>query len=130
MNLVILLGNLCSKPELRYTTTGTAICNIRLAVNSRYTSKTGEKKDEVLFCNVNVWGRHGESCAEYLDKGSKILVEGRLQSREWQDKQGLKRTVMEVTAKSVTFLTHKDKDGRSELAPVEPYNESNDDVPF
>jgi len=96
LNKVFLIGNLTKPPELRYTPSGTAVADLRLAVNRNYTTQGGEKREETCFLTVVVWGKQAESCGEYLDKGSPILVEGRLQTREWEAKDGGKRTVIEV----------------------------------
>jgi single-strand DNA-binding protein len=104
LNKVFLLGNLTRVPELRYTPTGTAVADLRLAVNRNYTTQTGEKREDTCFLTVVVWGKQAESCREYLDKGSPILVEGRLQTRDWEGKDGQKRTVTEVVAERVQFM--------------------------
>src|SRR5881296_4439547 len=104
LNKVFLIGNLIKQPELRYTPSGTAVADLRLAVNRNYTTQGGEKREEVCFLTVVVWGKQAESCGEYLDKGSPILVEGRLQTREWEGKDGQKRTVIEVVAERVQFM--------------------------
>jgi len=106
-NKVLLLGNCCADPELKYTASGTAVANLRLAVNRRWTTAGGEKREEALFIGVTAWGKTGEAAAEYLRKGSPVLVEGRLQSRDWEDKAGQKRTSIEVVAESVQFLGAK-----------------------
>ena len=104
LNKVFLMGNLTRAPELRYTPSGTAVADLRLAVNRNYTTQSGEKREETCFLTVVVWGKQAESCGEYLDKGSPILVEGRLQTREWEGKDGQKRTVIEVVAERVQFM--------------------------
>src|SRR5206468_10580738 len=82
LNKVFLIGNLTKPPELRYTPSATAVADLLLAVNRNYTTQGGEKREETCFLTVVVWGKQAESCGEYLDKGSPILVEGRLQTRE------------------------------------------------
>ena len=104
LNKVFLIGNLTKPPELRYTPSGTAVADLRLAVNRNYTTQGGEKREDTCFLTVVVWGKQAESCGEYLDKGSPILVEGRLQTREWEAKDGGKRTVIEVVAERVQFM--------------------------
>ncbi|PYM95725.1 MAG: single-stranded DNA-binding protein [Candidatus Rokuibacteriota bacterium] len=136
LNKVFLIGNLTKQPELRYTPSGTAVADLRLAVNRNYTTQGGEKREEVCFLTVVVWGKQAESCGEYLDKGSPILVEGRLQTREWEAKDGGKRTVIEVVAERVQFMGR----GRTAAPATVPAAESfaeeggasgnNDDVPF
>ncbi len=104
LNKVFLIGNLTRPPELRYTPSGTAVADVRLAVNRNYTTQGGERREDTCFLTVVVWGKQAESCGEYLDKGSPILVEGRLQTREWEGKDGQKRTVTEVVAERVQFM--------------------------
>lgn len=104
LNKVFLIGNLTRAPELRYTPTGTAVSDVRLAVNRSYTTQGGDRREETCFLTVVVWGKQAESCAEYLDKGSPVMVEGRLQTREWDGKDGQKRSVVEVVAERVQFM--------------------------
>ena len=103
-NRVYLMGNLTKDPELRYTPQGTAVVNLRLAVNRRFKSKTGELKEEVCFITAGVWNKQAETCNQYLHKGSACFIEGRLQSRSWEDNAGQKRNVIEVRAERVQFL--------------------------
>ena len=132
LNRVLLIGNLTRPPELRYTPGGTAVADIRLAVNRNYTTQGGEKRDEVCFLTIVVGGKQAESCGEYLDKGSQIFVEGRLQTRDWEGKDGQKRSVTEVVAERVQFM------GRTKGAPspapaAAPFADeapAEDDVPF
>ncbi len=114
LNKVFLMGNLTRPPELRYTPSGTAVADLRLAVNRNYTTQGGEKREETCFLTVVVWGKQAESCGEYLDKGSPILVEGRLQTRDWETKDGQKRNVVEVVAERVQFM------GRSKAPATAP----------
>ena len=104
LNKVFLIGNLTRAPELRYTPSGTAVSDLRLAVNRNYTTQGGEKREETCFLTVVVWGKQAESSAQYLDKGSPVLVEGRLQTRDWETKDGQKRNVVEVVAERLQFL--------------------------
>src|SRR6266513_1494366 len=92
LNKVFLIGNLTRPPELRYTPSGTAVADLRLAVNRNYPTQGGDKREETSFLTVVVWSKQAESCGEYLDKGSPVLVEGRLQTREWEGKDGQKRS--------------------------------------
>jgi len=104
-NKVILVGNLTRDPELRYTPKGTAIAKIGLAVNRVWTNEAGEKKEEVTFVDVDVFGRTAENVGQYLRKGRPILVEGRLRLDQWDDKQtGQKRSRLGVVAETVQFL--------------------------
>jgi single-strand DNA-binding protein len=104
-NKVILVGNLTRDPELRYTPKGTAVAKIGLAVNRVYTNEAGEKKEEVTFVDVDVWGRTAENVGQYMRKGRPILIEGRLKLDQWDDKQtGQKKSRLGVVAESVQFL--------------------------
>lgn len=104
-NKVILVGNLTRDPEVRYTPKGTAICKIGLAVNRVWTSESGEKKEEVTFVDVDVFGRTAENVAQYMRKGRPLLVEGRLKLDQWDDKQtGQKKSKLGVVAETVQFL--------------------------
>ncbi len=103
-NKVLLMGNLTKDPELRYTPQGTAVVNLRMAVNRRYRDKNQELKEEVCFITAVVWNKQAETCNQYLHKGSAVFVEGRLQSRSWEDNAGAKRSVIEVRAERVQFM--------------------------
>ena len=103
-NKVLLMGNLTRDPELRYVPSGTAVATFTVAVNRVYTSQAGEKKEEVSFIRVVVWGRRAEVCGEYLSKGNPVFVEGRLQSRDWETQDGQKRSTVEVVADNIQFL--------------------------
>lgn len=100
-NKVIMVGNLTQEIELRYTASGKAVANMRIAVNEKY----GDK-DETLFIDVVVWGKQAESCSQYLSKGRQVLVEGRLQERSWES-DGQKRYKTEIVANAVKFLGAK-----------------------
>ena len=104
LNKVFLIGNLTRDPELRYIPSGAAVADIGIAVNRSFTKKDGEKSEETLFVKVVVWGKQAESSAKYLSKGRPVFIEGRLQSRSWEDKDGQKRSTMEVVAERVQFL--------------------------
>jgi len=104
-NKVILVGNLTRDPELRYTPKGVAIAKFGLAVNRVWTNEAGEKKEEVTFVDVDVFGRTAENVGQYMRKGSPILIEGRLRLDQWDDKQtGQKRSKLGVVAEIVQFL--------------------------
>lgn len=103
-NKVLLMGNLTKDPELRYTPQGTAVVNLRLAVNRKFRNKNQELKEETCFITAVVWNKQAETCNQYLHKGSPVFVEGRLQSRSWEDNAGQKRNVIEVRAERVQFL--------------------------
>jgi single-strand DNA-binding protein len=104
-NKVVLVGNLTRDPELRYTPKGTAIAKIGLAVNRVWTNEAGEKKEEVTFVDVDVFGRTAENVGQYMRKGRPILIEGRLKLDQWDDKQtGQKKSRLGVVAETVQFL--------------------------
>lgn len=105
LNKVLLIGNLTKDPELRYTPQGTAVVNLRLAVNRRFRDKASQEfKEETCFITAVVWDKQAETSNQYLRKGSPVFVEGRLQSRSWEDNTGQKRSVVEVRAERVQFL--------------------------
>ena len=105
INKVILIGNLGKDPEVRFTPTGQAVANFNIATSESWTDKTsGEKKDRTEWHRIVVWGKLGELCGEYLKKGRQCYVEGRLQTREWTDKEGKKKYTTEVVANTVQFL--------------------------
>ena len=105
INRVVLVGNLTKDPELRHTPSGTPVCKLRLAVNSRQKDgATGEWTDKPNYFDVTVWGNQGESCAQYLAKGRAVGVDGRLDWREWEAQDGGKRQAVEIIANSVQFL--------------------------
>jgi len=117
MNRVILLGNLTREPELKYTDKGVAVCEFGLAVNRKYKTKAGEDKEDTLFIECAAWDKQAESCGGYLEKGSQVLIEGRLKFDQWDDKQtGQKRSRITVTAERVQFLNLK---GDKEEAPAQ-----------
>jgi single-strand DNA-binding protein len=103
-NKVFFMGNLTRDPELRYLPNGTAVTTFTVASNRVYTLQSGEKKQEATFMRVVVWGKRAETCGEYLNKGSLVFVEGRLQSRSWQGQDGQKRSTVEIVADNVQFL--------------------------
>ena len=105
INRVVLTGNLTRDPELRTTSGGTSVCSLRIAVNTRRKDgSTGEWTEKPNYFDVTVWGVQGENCAQYLSKGRPIAVDGRLEWREWQDKEGNKRQSVDIIADSVQFL--------------------------
>jgi single-strand DNA-binding protein len=113
INVVVITGNLTQDPELRHTGGGTAVCELRVAVNSRRKDgSTGEWVDKPNYFNVTVWGAQGENCANYLSKGRPVAVEGRLDWREWEAKDGGgKRQAVQIVANSVQFLGSRDGGG-------------------
>src|SRR3954465_15603017 len=104
INRVVLTGNLTRDPELRSTPGGTSVCSLRLAVNTRRRDQSGEWVDKPNYFDVTVWGAQGENCAQYLAKGRPVAIDGRLEWREWDDKEGHKRQSVDIIADSVQFL--------------------------
>lgn len=104
-NKVVLVGNCTRDPELRYTPKGTAVAKLGIAVNRVWTNEAGDKKEEVTFVDVDVFGRTAENCGQYLRKGRPVLIEGRLKLDQWDDKQtGQKKSKLGVVAEMVQFL--------------------------
>ncbi len=101
LNKVFILGNLTRDPELRQTPSGQTVCSFALATNRFYTDNTGQKQKQAEFHNIVAWGRQAEIVNQYLKKGSSILVEGRLQTRSWQDAQGTKHWRTEIVAERI-----------------------------
>lgn len=103
MNYVALMGNLTKDPEVRVTPSGTAVGDLRLAINERFRTREGEDKETVCYVDVVVWGRQAETCQKYLTKGSQVLLEGKLQFDQWET-EGQKRSKIRVNAQRVQFL--------------------------
>lgn len=140
LNKVQLIGNLGAKPELKYLPSGQAVCELRLATNESWT-KDGVKQEKVEWHRVKAWGKTAENCAQYLDKGRAIYVEGRLETRSWDDKtSGEKRYATEIVANNVQFLGGneggKSAGGYGGGKKPEPKSDdavfppSDDDIPF
>jgi len=104
VNKVILLGRLGQDPELKYTPGGMAVCTLRLATNEYWVDKSGQKQEKTEWHSVVVWGKQAEHCNQYLAKGRQVFVEGRLQTRSWDAKDGTKRYATEVNASTVQFI--------------------------
>ncbi len=104
LNLVVISGRLTRDPDLRYTPSGRAVAKMRLASTRRYKSSTGDWVDETLFIDLVAWGDLAERCKERLQKGSPVIVQGRLRSREWTTQDGQKRVVFEIVANRIQFL--------------------------
>ena len=104
LNKVLLIGNLTKDPELRYTPNGTAVTNLRIAVNRKFKDRTGELKEDTCFITVTAWDKQAEICNQYLQKGRPVFVEGILQSRSWETGDGQKRSTIDVRAERIQFL--------------------------
>jgi single-strand DNA-binding protein len=148
INRVIITGNLTKDPELRSLNSGTSVCKLRVAVNSRRKDQSGEWVDKPNYFDVTVWGAQGENCATYLSKGRPVAVDGRLEWREWEASDGSKRQSVEIIADSVQFLGSRDGGGgggngfeaKSDVPadtsdfdkpePAQVGSTSDDDIPF
>ena len=111
INRVIVTGNLTRDPELRSLPSGTSVCSLRIACNTRRRDTSGEWTDKANFFNVTVWGAQGENCARFLSKGRPVAVDGRLEWREWQTQDGQRRESVEIIADSVQFLGSREDAG-------------------
>jgi single-strand DNA-binding protein len=111
INRVVMTGNLTRDPELRNTPSGTAVCSLRVACNTRRKDASGEWVDKPNYFDVTVWGAQGENCATYLQKGRPVAIDGRLEWREWDDQSGNKRQSVDIIADSVQFLGSREGGG-------------------
>lgn len=114
LNRVIIAGNLTRDPEVRYTPSGTAVGDVGVAISESYRNKAGELVETTCFVDVEVWGRQAETTAEYLSKGSPVLIEGRLRLDQWENQQGEKRSRLKVRADRVQFLSGGNRKGGSQ----------------
>jgi single-strand DNA-binding protein len=141
INKVIIVGNLGADPEVRYTPSGSAVANFSVATSESWKDKnTGEKKERTEWHRIVVWGKLGELCGEYLSKGRQVYVEGRLQTRSYDDKEGVKRYMTEIIATDVQFLGSKESGGGRPAGGAAPPRDSfggpgapppaDDDIPF
>ncbi len=125
LNKIMLIGNVGSDPEMRYSPNGKAVTSFRMATNYRYAGSDGEQREETEWFRVSVWGRQAESCNQFLSKGKRIYVEGRLRSRSWEGQDGQMRTSLEVSANRVIFLDRVAPASLPEEGDLEPQ-----DLPF
>ena len=131
LNRIILIGRLTHDPELRYTPSeGVAVATFSLAVDRPFTNQKGEKETD--FIRIVVWRKQAETCANYLSKGRMVAVEGRLQIRSYEDKEGIRRTAAEVVASGVTFLDSRKNaaEDRMDFQGNDNFVVQDDDVPF
>ena len=135
MNKVYLIGNLTRDPELSETSSGVAFCRFAIAVNRAFAGNDGTR--EADFFNITVWRNQAENCGKYLKKGSKIAIVGSLQNRTYEDKEGVKRTVTDIVASEVEFLSSGNRaENAGEMAPVKKEQlqleevDSDDNLPF
>jgi len=138
INKAILIGNLGSDPELRYTSNGTAVASFNIATTERFKDKSGEQQERTEWHSIVCWGRMGELANEYLRKGRSVYIEGRIQTRNYEDKDGIKRYKTEIVAQQMQFLGGRGQEeqrtgssGDTSSVPSEPeIPADDDDLPF
>jgi single-strand DNA-binding protein len=113
VNKVILIGNLGSDPQVRYTPSGQAVANFNIATSERFNNKAGEREERTEWHRIVAWGKLAEICQQYLKKGKQVYIEGRLQTRQWEDQQGQKRQTTEIVAQQMTMLGRAGEGGPS-----------------
>lgn len=111
VNKVFLVGNLGADPEVRFTAGGTAVANFRIATTEVWNDKSGERQERTEWHRIVVWGKQAEHCGEFLRKGRSVHIEGRIQTREWEDREGQRRWTTEIVADRVTFLGGRGEGG-------------------
>ena len=141
LNKVMLIGNLGKDPEVRYTAAGTAVASFSVATSEKYKNKSGELEEKTEWHNVTLWARLAEIAGEYLAKGKTVYIEGRLQTRKWQDRDGKDRYTTEIVGEKMQMLSGKGEGGgrqgagrtdnqSQETAYEEPVFNPDDDIPF
>lgn len=130
VNKVILIGNLGKDPELRYIPSGTAVASFSLATNETWKDQDGNQQERTAWHNIVAWGKLAEIAAEYLKKGRKAYIEGRLQYREYEDKNGTKRNVTEIVMTDLVMLGTKQDGDKEDPGIQPPEGEEKDDLPF
>jgi single-strand DNA-binding protein len=142
INRVVLVGNLTRDPEVRQTPSGTPVCSLRIAVNSRRRDESGQWTDKPNYFSISVFGNQAESCGQYLSKGRPVAIDGRLDWREWQTQDGQKREAVEIVAESVQFLgsrgdAEQGGGGANQFVPAgaasggdADFQGADDDIPF
>lgn len=123
LNKVMLIGNLGSDPELRFTQGGTPVANFSIATNESWTSREGTREERTEWHHIVVWGKTAELCSQFLSKGRSIYVEGRLQTRDWKDNDGNNRRSTEIVAQQVIFLGNRAEGGARDMSEA-PTQES------
>ena len=136
VNKAILVGRLGADPEVRYTNSGTAVANFNMATSVNFTDKNGEKTEKTEWHRIVAFGRLGEICGEYLSKGKQVYIEGRLQTREWEDRDGNKRRTTEIVAGTMQMQGAASDKVRGDVSDAPPLVNDipnigmEDDVPF
>jgi single-strand DNA-binding protein len=129
VNKVILVGNVGRDPELRYTQGGQPVASFSIATNERFKDKDGNWKDRTEWHRIVAWARLAEICGEYLRKGSQVYVEGRIQTRDWEDKEGNKRQTTEIVALSMQMLGRRGGDAGASMGEESQARSGSDDLP-
>lgn len=136
VNKAIIVGRLGADPEARTTSGGKAVTQLSVATSDNWMDKDGQRQEKTEWHRVVVWGKQAESCAKYLAKGRQVYVEGRLQTRSWEDQQGQKKYTTEVVANQVVFLSSANESrsqdlsgGNNDFGPEPQFNE-NEEIPF
>ena len=127
LNKVMIIGNLGTEPEMRFTPNGNPVTTFRIATSRTYSTAEGERKQDTEWFTVVTWNKQAESCNQYLNKGRKVYVEGRLQTRSWEGQDGQKRSRVEIVANQVLFL---DRQAASPLLEEEAIGEADEELPF
>jgi single-strand DNA-binding protein len=136
VNKAILIGNLGADPELRYTPSGAAVANFNIATTEKWKDKDGQSQERTEWHRIILWNRQAEIAKEYLRKGSSVYIEGRIQNRSYDDKDGIKRYVTEIVGQKMQFLGGRGEAGSSGRGPSEPppppdnLDNEDDDLPF
>ncbi len=142
LNKVMLIGNLGADPEIKYTPAGRAVVNFRMATTRRWNTQDGERREETEWHRIVAFGKQAETCEQYLKKGSPVYVEGRLQTRSWEDQNGMKRYMTEIVLNEMQMLSARQQNDlasdapggvgstATEAPPSSPEADSDDDLPF
>ena len=139
VNKILILGRLTKEPELKYTPGGNSVCNFTVATSEKWKDKSGELQEKTEFHNIVIWGKQAENCNLYLSKGKQVYLEGKLATRSWDDKNGIKKYTTEIIASVVQFLSPKSDQSNQDNKPSDnkkdykvDLNESfaQDSIPF
>ena len=130
LNKVMIIGNLGKEPELRYTPSGRPVTTFSVAVSRSWKSSNGEHRSETEWFKIVAWGKLAEICKEYLHKGQQVYIEGRLQTRQWEDKEGQQRTTVELVANEMTMLGERREKSQSEDNSAEDASPVTDEDEF
>ncbi|MGE5620221.1 MAG: single-stranded DNA-binding protein [Sphingomonadaceae bacterium] len=125
-----IIGNLGRDPEMRYTPSGKPVTSFSVACNHVYTAADGERKEETEWFRVSAWGKLAETCSQYLKKGSRVFVEGRLRTRTWEGQDGQKRTDIEIVASDMRILDARSRSETGDMAAEEQGPVDADQIPF